>query len=454
MKSKHHIAPERVRILSEGKEDAGPVVYWMTREQRVADNWPLLLAQNIAFEHKRPLVVVFCLVPDYPGANIRHYGFMLKGLQEAEQNLQKLKIPFVLLQGTPPDTLPRYLAKVKGAFLVTDFDPLRLKRSWQNDVAAKISCSFYMVDGHNIVPCWHASPKQEYAAYTLRPKLKKLLSDFLSEFPAAKSHPFNSESISAAPIDWQKLRNFVADHTVSEGDWLEPGETAASKRAGNFLKKGLQTYEQKRNDPNLEGQSNMSPYLHFGHIAAQRLALLVKAAKVPAREKEAYLEELIVRRELADNFCYYNRNYDSFAGFPEWARKTLDEHRADKREYLYSRDKLEQGKTHDELWNAAQRQMMVQGKMHGYLRMYWAKKILEWTKSPEEAMAMAIYLNDRYELDGRDPNGYTGIAWSIGGVHDKAWQERPIFGKIRFMSYAGCTRKFDVKKYISRWSDR
>ena len=198
----------------------------------------------------------------------------------------------------------------------------------------------------------------------------------------------------------------------------------------------------------------MSPYLHFGHIAAQRLALLVKAAKVPAREKEAYLEELIVRRELADNFCYYNRNYDSFTGFPEWASKTLDEHRADKREYLYSRDKLEQGKTHDELWNAAQRQMMVQGKMHGYLRMYWAKKILEWTKSPEEAMAIAIYLNDRYELDGRDPNGYTGIAWSIGGVHDKAWQERPIFGKIRFMSYAGCTRKFDVKKYISRWSDK
>jgi len=452
MKNKHHIALERIRLLFKGKDGSGPVVYWMTREQRVADNWPLLLAQNIAFEYKRPLVVVFCLVPEYPGANIRHYGFMLKGLQEVEQNLQKLNIPFLLLQGTPPETLPRYLAKVKGAFLVTDFDPLHLKRSWQNDVAAKISCSFYMVDGHNIVPCWHASPKLEYAAYTLRPKLKKLLPDFLSEFPAAKSHPFKYETISAAPIDWQKLRNFVADHSVKEVDWLEPGETAALKRAGNFLKKSLQTYDQKRNNPNLDGQSNISPYLHFGHIAAQRVALLVKSAKAPAREKEAFLEELIVRRELADNFCYYNENYDRFEGFPQWARKTLDEHRADKREYLYSRAKLEQGKIHDELWNAAQRQMVVQGKMHGYLRMYWAKKILEWTASPEEAMATALYLNDRYELDGRDPNGYTGIAWSIGGVHDKGWQERPIFGKIRFMSYAGCTRKFDVKKFISNWS--
>jgi len=454
MKNKHHIAPERIHLLNKGKSGAGPVLYWMTREQRVADNWPLLLAQNIAFEHKRPLVVAFCLVPDYPGANIRHYGFLLKGLQEVEQNLQKLNIPFVLLQGTPPDTLPRYLAKVKGAFLVTDFDPLRIKRFWQNNVAAKVSCSFYVVDGHNIVPCWHASSKQEYAAYTLRPKLKKLLPDFLSEFPAAKSHPFKSEKKYAAPIDWQKLRNFVADHSVKEVDWLKPGETEALKRVGNFLKKGLQTYDHKRNDPNLDGQSNISPYLHFGHIAPQRVALLVKAAKAPADEKEVFLEELIVRRELADNFCYYNENYDRFEGFPEWARKTLDEHRADKREYQYSRDILEQGKTHDELWNAAQHQMKVQGKMHGYLRMYWAKKILQWTASPEDAMASAIYLNDRYELDGRDPNGYTGIAWSIGGVHDKGWQERPIFGKIRFMSLAGCTRKFDVKKFISNWSSK
>jgi len=447
----HTIAPERVRLVSEGKDAGGPVVYWMTREQRAADNWALLKAQNIALEHKRPLVVVFCLVADYPGANIRHYGFMLQGLQEVEENLAKLKIPFVLLKGAPPETLPHYLATIKASFLVTDFDPLRIKRSWQKTVAARITCFFYEVDGHNIVPCRHVSSKQEYAAYTLRPKIKRLLPDFLCDFPALKPHPVAGRTGHAAPVDWQKARSHVADHSVAEVDWLVPGARAALEMTRRFLKEGLQAYNLNRNDPNREGQSHISPYLHFGHIAPQRVALLVKAARADAQEKDAFLEELIVRRELADNFCFYNEHYDRIEGFPEWALKTLDAHRSDKREYRYSRQKLENGRTHDELWNAAQREMMARGKMHGYLRMYWAKKILEWSPSPEKAMAAAIYLNDRYELDGRDPNGYAGIAWSIGGVHDRAWPERPIYGKVRYMSYGGCARKFDVKKYIARW---
>ncbi len=192
----------------------------------------------------------------------------------------------------------------------------------------------------------------------------------------------------------------------------------------------------------------MSPYLHFGQIAAQRVALEVMKADAPQIEKDALLEELIVRKELSDNFCYYNKNYDSVEGFPAWSRKTLDEHRGDKREYLYSLKDFESGNTHDELWNASQIQMVNSGKMHGYMRMYWAKKILEWSESPESAMKTAIYLNDRYELDGRDPNGYAGIAWSIGGVHDRAWGARPVFGKVRFMSYNGCKSKFDIKKFI------
>jgi len=451
MKTIHHIRPERIRLASYGKDSGGPVVYWMSREHRVADNWALLWAQNIALVQKRPLVVVFCLVPDYPGANIRHYGFMLKGLQEVEQNLQELKIPFALLEGAPPKTLPRYLAATKGAFLVTDFDPLRIKRSWQDDVAARIDCSFYVVDSHNIVPCWHVSPKQEYGAHTLRPKIKRLLADFLSDFPALLPHSFAGEAVVAAPINWRKAHGYVVDHSVQEVDWLQPGEAGAMEETRSFLKAGLHAYSQKRNDPNLDGQSHLSPYLHFGHIAPQRVALLVKASKTASQEKEAFLEELIVRRELADNFCYYNENYDRVAGFPEWARKSLETHRSDTREYEYSREILANSKTHDDLWNAAQRQMVQRGKMHGYMRMYWAKKILEWSPGPEAAMATAIYLNDRYELDGRDPNGYTGIAWSIGGVHDRAWQERPIFGKVRYMNYGGCARKFDVKQYIGRW---
>lgn len=452
MKTMHHeIAPQRIRLLKEGKDKGGPVIYWMTREHRTADNWSLLAAQNIALEFKRPLVVVFCLVPDYPGATIRHYGFMLKGLQEVEQGLKKFKLPFVLLQGNPPEVLPGYLNKIKASFLVTDFDPLRIKQSWQEKVAAGTDITFYVVDGHNIVPCWHASPKQEYGAYTLRPKINKLLLEFLCDFPVIKRHPYSGKKIPEAEIDWQKQHDYVSDHSVGEVDWLIPGEKVARKTAVGFLESSLRSYNENRNDPNCEGQSNMSPYLHFGQISPQRLAMLVSSARVKPEVKETFLEELVVRRELADNFCYYNKNYDHFEGFPDWARKTLNEHRTDKREFLYSREEFEGGKTHDELWNAAQRQMVVKGKMHGYLRMYWAKKILEWSASPEEAMATAIFLNDRYELDGRDPNGYTGIAWSIGGVHDRAWQERQIFGKIRYMSYAGCDRKFDVKKFISKW---
>ena len=454
MRTIHEIAPQRVRLLKEGNDTGGPVVYWMTREQRVADNWALLQAQNFAMKHKRPLVVVFCLVPDYPGANIRHYGFMLKGLQEVEHNLQKLEIPFILLPGNPPETLARYLKKIKGAFLVTDFDPLRIKRFWQNDVAASMEGSFYVVDGHNIVPCWHASPKQEYGAYTLRPKLKKLLPGFLCDFPAIVSHSVGSKKISAAPVDWQKMYRYVRDHSVQEVDWLMPGETAARVSAERFVKEGLQKYIQNRNDPNLDGQSNISPYLHFGHVAPQRVAILVNGSKIYAAAKEVFLEELIIRRELADNFCYYNENYDRFEGFPNWARKTLNDHRADKREYQYSRETFEQGKTHDELWNAAQHQMVEWGKMHGYLRMYWAKKILEWSASPEQALRTAVCLNDKYELDGRDPNGYTGIAWSMGGVHDRAWKERTVLGKVRYMSYAGCVRKFDVKQYVATWLNK
>ena len=236
--------------------------------------------------------------------------------------------------------------------------------------------------------------------------------------------------------------------TVSEADWITPGEKASLRVLKGFIEKKLGSYETGRNDPSADGQSDLSPYLHFGQISAQRIAIEVSKTNAAKKSREAFLEELVVRRELSDNYCYYNRNYDNVEGFPEWAKKTLHAHRNDKREYLYVRAQFENGETHDDLWNAAQMEMVKRGKMHGYMRMYWAKKILEWTGSPEQAMEVAVYLNDKYELDGRDPNGYTGIAWSIGGVHDRAWNERPVFGKIRYMSYNGCKSKFDIKKYI------
>ncbi len=439
---------ERVRRLQERPPKPGPVVYWMSRDQRADDNWALLFSQELAFQRKSPLAVVFCLAPQFLGATIRQYGFMLKGLKETEKNLKDKNIPFFLLRGSPPEEIHRFIAQNKVGILVTDFDPLRIKKTWKKGVADKITIPFYEVDAHNIVPCWLASPKLEFAAYTFRPKLKRRLTEFLDEFPKLKKHSFPwKEKI--REIDWNEIKkDLKVDGNVKEVEWIMPGSMAAKQMLEHFIGKKLSSYDSKRNDPNQLGQSNLSPYLHFGQISAQRIALEVKKAKGHEKDKEAYLEELLVRRELSDNFCFHNKDYDNFRGFPDWAKKTLDEHRKDKREFLYSLQQFETAQTHDDLWNAAQMEMVKTGKMHGYMRMYWAKKILEWTRSPEEALKIAIILNDRYELDGRDPNGYVGVAWSIGGVHDRAWFPRPVFGKIRFMSYKGAQSKFDIQAYI------
>ena len=212
----------------------------------------------------------------------------------------------------------------------------------------------------------------------------------------------------------------------------------------------LSLYDSERNNPVIEAQSGLSPWLHFGQISAQRVAFETLRNEADTSLSASFLEELIVRRELADNFCLYRPNYDSVDVFPTWAQASLRDHLADPRPYNYSIETLEKAQTHDPLWNAAQMEMVITGKMHGWMRMYWGKKILEWSPNPEEAMQKAIFLNDRYSLDGRDPNGYAGIAWCIGGVHDRAWPSRPIFGKIRYMNAAGAQRKFDTQGYIRR----
>jgi deoxyribodipyrimidine photo-lyase len=251
------------------------------------------------------------------------------------------------------------------------------------------------------------------------------------------------------PVDWDSAyRRFKATPGAAPKAF-DGGAQAARDRLRRFLDSRLENYAAGRNDPTARAQSDLSPYLHFGQISAQRVALEAQKYNQNWAALEAFLEELLVRRELADNFCYYNPAYDSFDGFPPWAAGTLDGHRADPRPYLYDRETLEAARTHDDLWNAAQREMVITGKMPGFLRMYWAKKILEWSPAPEAALAEAIYLNDRYELDGHDPNGYAGVAWSIGGVHDRPWFEREIFGKVRYMSYDGCRRKFSVPGYIA-----
>lgn len=437
------IDPRRIRSLNKKNIGTGPVIYWMDRERRAHDNWSLLHAQSEALKMNSSLIVAYAIPKSFLDSTWRHHHFMIEGLKESSEELDAKNIPFFLLLGDPEKEIQTLAKALKASLVVTDFTPLRLPRSWRKKLSQELDMRLDEVDSRNIIPCWEASPKLEFAAYTFRPKVHKALPEFLTEIPKLKTHPHSFKG-ATQKAKWKDVKNFLkVDKKIPIIDSFKPGEKAAQTTLQNFLKISAKNYEENRNNPNENVLSNLSPYLHFGHISAQRVAL-------EAKGHEVFLEELIVRRELSDNFCYYNLNYDKFSGFHEWAQKTLNEHRNDPRDFLYSLEEFEASKTHDPLWNAAQNEMKHSGKMHGYMRMYWAKKILEWSESPEEALRIAIKLNDRYELDGRDSNGYVGCAWSIGGVHDRAWGERPIFGKIRYMNAKGCQRKFDTESYIQK----
>ena len=440
------IDPARTKVLRKGAFSGESVLYWMSRDKRVDDNWALLAAQSVALNNKVPLIVCFQYLGHFPEANIRQYGFQLKGLLELKNKLESLNIKFILSQGRASEVIPRIIDEKVVGTIITDYSPLRVYKKRVSKVLNRTKIPFYQIDAHNIVPVWKASPKKEYAAYTIRKKIHDNLDQFLTDYPSLIKHPYGN--IRKNDISYDNIvKGLKIDFSVQEVDWLVPGEIAAKNKL-DLLHDSLAGYDERRNDPTKDALSNLSPYFHFGHISPQRVALDIKNSSLPEEDKNSFLEEMIVRRELSDNFCEYEPNYDYFEGFHDWAKKTLNEHRNDEREYLYPKEQFEHADTHDPLWNAAQNQMMNKGKMHGYMRMYWAKKILEWSPNPEEAMQVAIDLNDKYELDGRDPNGYAGIAWSIGGIHDRAWFERPVYGKIRYMNYNGCKSKFNVKRYI------
>ncbi|WP_027367426.1 deoxyribodipyrimidine photo-lyase [Desulfocurvibacter africanus] len=442
----------RLMALNERPYGPGPVLYWMHREHRVNDNWGLLRARELAVDRGVPLAVAYGLAPDYLEAGLRQYAFLLAGLREVEHGLEAIGIPFFLLLGDPAEVIPdlaRYLAV--GA-IITDFDPLRIKRGWLKRIAAEVQTAVEEVDSRNIVPCRAVSEKKEWAARTFRPKIHRLLPEFLTAIPTLKPQtvPWN---LDWPANDWsQAMDSLKVNSDVGRLSGPRSGELAAGALLAEFTTERLSGYAVGRNDPNGGTTSRLSAHLHFGMLSAQRVALVVIQADAPQEDKDAFLEQLVVRRELAENFCLHEPAYDSAESFPDWARRTLDAHQGDPRPYLYSRDELEQACTHDPLWNAAQREMLATGYMHGYLRMYWAKKILEWSKSPEEAMAVAVRLNDRWELDGRDPNGYAGLAWAIGGVHDRPWPERSVFGTVRSMSFRGARSKFDVQAYIQAFA--
>lgn len=442
--------PQRVHILRNAETTPGPVLYWMHRDFRARDNWGLTHARLQALSSGQPLAVVSCLAPAFAEATSVHFEFLIQGLKETARALKRENIPLFVLHGEPGTRVARFARDHKAALVVTDFDPLRIKIRWIHDLLQSCDQPVHEVDSRNIAPARIVSSKREFMARTIRPKIKQLLPEFLDEFPVFPPHPHPWPTV-CPPPDFSVPKASLADDARPQALIVEPGEQAARAVLEKFLRDKLPRY-MDRNDPNEDVCSNLSAHLHFGMISAQRVALEIMAHGHSGEQADSFLEELIIRRELADNFCLHTPDYDSVAGFPAWAEESLHKHLSDPRPAIYSPEEFENSQTHDPLWNAAQMQMLRTGRMHGYLRMYWAKKILEWSPSAADALRTAIRLNDRYSLDGRDSNGYAGIAWSIGGVHDRGWTERPIFGKIRYMNLAGARRKFDVDRYVRRWT--
>ncbi len=445
-----------IQLSNNATEGSGNcVLYVMSRDQRVNDNDALRAAQLHAQKTSLPLVVGFVL---FPGSSTRareHVAFMMAGLYDVITTLASKNIPLLYKIAGATKGVKQLIAELAPAAVYFDFSPLREPRNCQESVAKSTGCPVYVVDAHNIVPVWCASNKQEYAARTIRPKILDQLDKYMSE------------TVEVASQDESSIRGVTADDFIAElakltyrkaGISLQflAGESAARNVLTDFIDHRLSGYAKQRNNPSINGLSNLSPYLHFGQLSSRSAvhAVLNAVAARPdlQNDADAFIEEVVVRKELSDNYCYYNLAYDSLLGAPAWAKKTLAKHAKDPREHVYARDQFEQAQTHDTAWNAAQIELTTTGKIHGYMRMYWAKKILEWSGSPDDALQTLIFLNDFYSLDGGDPNGHTGIMWSVAGVHDRPWQERPIYGTIRSMVYSGLKRKFNLQQYIDKYT--
>ena len=443
------IQKERLKLLNENESKEGDfVIYWMQRDQRSEFNHALEYALEKSNESGILLLVFFGITDDFEEGNLRHYRFMLEGLKETKKRLEDRDIKLVIKHEHPREGVVK-LAE-EASLLVVDKAYLDFLREWREEVAEKINIPMIEVETDLIVPVEEASSKEEYAARTIRPKIEDELGKYMKKIEERKlknsSLEFDFETFDIENLD-NAISKLDIDESVNTVESYKGGTSESKKHLDEFLDHKLGGYADHSNDPSKDYLSNMSPYLHFGQISPLYVALRVKERGGPGVEE--FLEQLIVRRELAYNFVYYNEDYRSLACLPDWAQKTLEKHSDDEREYLYSREDFEKAETHDEYWNAAQKEMLKTGKMHGYMRMYWGKKILEWSETPEGAYETALYLNNKYELDGRDPNGFAGVAWCFG-KHDQGWKEREVYGKVRYMNANGLERKFDMDRYLKK----
>ena len=437
-------------------KQASYVLYWMQQSQRVHYNHALNHAIDLANQKNLPLVVFFGLNPKYPDANLRHFKFMLEGLKEVKHILIHFGANVVIKIGKPEELILELLNDADT--LVMDQGYLKHQKDMRQFVInqADASLNIDIVDTDLIVPVHIASQKAEYGAYTIRPKLKKLY-PYYRDFD--KIHVLNNQQ--AIPIKSDTELNDIdhllslldLDESVKPSPIYKGGYIEGTKVFAAFLMNTLNQYE-KSNDPSTDYTSHMSMYLHFGQISSldllERLFYQLNQGLIEGSAFDAYVEQLFIRRELAFNYIYYHAGYDSFHRMTEpWAYMTMNEHALDTRDYIYTCDQLEHAKTHDIYFNAAMLEMYHTGYMHNYMRMYWAKKIIEWMPTYEQAYQTIIYLNNKYFIDGRDANSYAGVAWCFG-KHDRAWTERKIFGKLRYMNASGLERKFDIMSYVEK----
>jgi len=450
------IQEERVQNLNEEEvRDGDYVLYWMQSSQRAEQNHALEYAVQRANDLGQRLLVVFGLTSDYPEANLRHYTFMLEGLKDAQEALKKRGIKMVVRRGSPDEVTIE--AGKDASIIVTDRGYMRSQKRWRERVAERVGCRMIQVESDVVVPVQLASGRQEHAARTLRPRIGEYLEEFLVELGTTKPEK-QSLGMTAGGLDLSDIQEVLdgmdLDRSVGALSHLYRGGTSEAKKIfRRFVKGSLGDYVEHRNQPQTDDVSHMSKYLHFGHISPIWLALQVRKASTKEDNIESFVEELVVRRELSMNFVFYNPDYDSYSNLPDWAKKTLQEHRNDEREYTYTRKQLENAETHDEYWNAAMREMVHTGYMHNYMRVYWGKKILEWSNTPEYAYRTTLYLNNKYFLDGRDSNSFANVAW-VFGQHDRGWTEREVFGKVRYMSAGGLERKTKPDQYVEKVESR
>ncbi len=450
------IEDERVRWRRDVDPTGGElVVYWMQQAQRVRHNPALEYAVQQANRLELPLAVVFCVVNDCPDASARHYRFMLEGLADVEGHLRARNIAFQAIAGQPESVIGD-LADV-AAMLVFDRGYLPIQRRWRDSVEEVFPGPIVEVETDVVVPIELVSNKLETAARTIRPKLKEHIDRFVVELrTTALDDRLGDDDFpptgSLQRIDLRHLDEAldglgVAAEPGPVEHW-QGGTNAATRILDRFITDVLPDYQAMRNRYDVEpSSSQLSPYLHLGHISRVEVVRRVRASSAAADEVDAFVEELIVRRELAINYVTHEPAHDRFAGLPEWAKTTLRDHQDDDREVVLTAAELETGETPDDVWNAIMALIREQGWVHNQLRMYWGKQVLRWTNTPGHAFRTLLDLNNRYCLDGRDANSYANVAWCFGR-HDQGFQERDVIGKIRPFTTSALERKGDLQAWL------